>query len=347
MYINTLDFLFDHTESYSYDNKQQMQESCIMKKRFLVAAVAATLVSPLAAQADATVYGNVHLSIDSPSFDDPTENDNLDMNSNTSAIGVKGKEDLGGGMTAIFKLEFQVDPSERNNAKGGNGALTDRDQWVGLKGAMGSVKFGTMSNNYKQMGGKIDPMYRTQLEGRGFMGTQSGLHSGAGENGGRSTNTLQYSSPKMGGMNVVFNYTISGSDDETMGIGVHYKTKQVIAYVDYLDVQGVPTAGESEAAFKVGGSYKMNAMTFGLQYESIEDVVGSDIIFASFNYQLNDNDNVAVTLGDVDLADDMGYAVMYNHKMSKRTNVYAGYGDDASNDNASQEQLTFGVKHKF
>jgi len=312
-----------------------------MKKRFLVAAVAATLVSPLAAQADATVYGNVHLSIDSPSFDDPTQNDNLAMNSRTSSIGVKGKEDLGGGMTAMFKLEFQVDPDERNKT------ITDRDQWVGLKGAMGSVKLGTMSNNYKQMGGKIDPMYRTALEGRGFMGTQSSLHGGAGQNGGRSTNTVQYSSPKMGGMNVVFNYTFSGNDDETMGLGVHYKTKQVIAYVDYLDVQGVPTAGESEAAFKVGGSYKMNAITLGLQYESIEDAVGSDIIFASFNYQLNDNDNIAVTLGDVDLADDMGYAVMYNHKMSKRTNVYAGYGDDASNDNASQEQLTFGIRHKF
>lgn len=308
-----------------------------MKKRFLVAAVAATLVSPLAAQADATVYGNVHLSIDS--FDSA---DNLDMNSNTSAIGVKGKEDLGGGMTALFKIEFQVDPSERNSG----GALTDRDQWVGLKGAMGTVKFGTMSNNYKMMGGKLDPMYRTRLEGRGFMGTQSGLHGGAGENGGRSTNTLQYVSPKMSGMNVVFNYTIAGQDDETMGIGVHYKTKQVIAFVDYLDVQGVPSPGESEAAFKLGGSYKMGAMTFGLQFESVEDVVGGDIFFASFNYQVNDNDNVAVTLGDND-TDDVGYAFMYNHKMSKRTNVYAGYGDNASNEAADDQDITVGIRHKF
>ena len=115
-----------------------------MKKRFLVAAMAATLVSPLAAQADATVYGNVHLSIDS--FDSDAEGPT--MNSRTSAIGVKGKEDLGGGMSAIFKLEFQVDPDERNKS------ITDRDQWVGLKGAMGTFKFGTMSNNYKQMGGK-------------------------------------------------------------------------------------------------------------------------------------------------------------------------------------------------
>jgi len=330
-----------------------------MKKRFLVAAVAATLISPLAAQADATVYGNVHLSIDSPSFEDDTINDNISMNSNTSSIGVKGKEDLGGGMSAIFKIEFQVDPSERNRASDGNNSVLDRDQWVGLKGAMGSVKFGTMSNNYKQMGGKIDPMYRTQLEGRGFMDTQSSLHGGAGSNGGRSTNTLQYSSPKMGGMNVVFNYTFAGNDDETMGLGLHYKTKTVIAYADYLDVQANNPAGDSEAAFKVGGSFTAGAMTFGLQFESIEDVNdvknvspsndsgnGGDIIFASFNYKVSDNDNIAFTFGDND-TDDAGYALMYNHKMSKRTNMYVGYGDNASMEEDDQQDVTLGLRHKF
>jgi len=347
-----------------------------MKKRFLVAAMAATLVSPLAAQADATVYGNVHLSLDSPSYDDTVDeagdplNDNVQMNSNTSAVGVKGKEDLGGGMSAIFKIEFQVDPSERARN------ITDRDQWVGLKGSMGSVKFGTMSNNYKQTGSKVDPMYRTRLEGRGFMNTQSNLHAGAGQNGGRSTNTLQYSSPKMGGIQMVFNYTFSGADDETLGLGLRYKTKAILAYVDYLDVQGgggntsVP-AGSSEAAVKVGGSFKTGGMTFGLQYESTESAICAvnncngtapgDTIFASFNMKVSDAGNVAVTLGDNGM-DDMGYALMYNHKLSKRTNTYVGYGDNASNsgisnsgsnvtadadDNRDQQLLTLGIRHKF
>jgi len=333
-----------------------------MKKRFLVAAVTAALISPLAAHAGATVYGNVHLSIDSTSLETPTpvtpgsvDEENLAMNSNTSAIGVKGKEDLGGGMSAIFKIEFQIDPSERNKS------ITDRDQWVGLKGAMGTVKFGTMSNNYKQLGGKIDPMYRTQLEGRGFMKTQSSLHKGAGENGGRSTNTLQYSSPKMGGMKVVFNYTFSGKDDETLGLGLHYKTKTMIAFIDYLDVQANNAAGDSETAFKIGGSYTFGAVTLGLQYESVEDVnnvknvspsdgtagnLGSDVVFASLNYKINGNDNFAFTLGD-NGTDDVGYAAMYNHKMSKRTNIYTGYGDNASQKADDKQVITFGIRHKF
>jgi len=64
------------------------------------------------------------------------------MNSNTSAIGVKGSEDLGDGMKAIYKVEFQIDPTVTTTT------ISSRDQFVGLKGGMGTVKFGTMSSNY-------------------------------------------------------------------------------------------------------------------------------------------------------------------------------------------------------
>ncbi len=334
-----------------------------MKKRFLVAAMAAAMVSPLAANAEATVYGNVHVSIDD--FDSAQE---LDMNSNTSSIGVKGKEDLGGGMSALFKLEWQVDVTERNNAKNDStAALVDRDQWVGLKGAMGTVKFGTMSSNYKQMGGKVDPMYRTGLEGRGFMNTQSGLHGGASENGGRMTNAIQYSSPKMGGMQAVLNYTVhdDGADeDSTFGIGLRYQQKEFMAYIDYLDVQAANggnqdvaliTGSDSEAAIKIGGSFSTDMMTIGLQFESVEDVVGSDILFLSGDFKVSESGSVYLTVGDVDQLDDMGFAIMYNHDLSKRTNVYVGYGDNASDDvvglvipELADEQLTtVGIRHKF
>lgn len=325
-----------------------------MKKRFLVAAMAAAMVSPIAAHANATVYGNVHLSIDS--YDQAVNNrgntDELVMNSNTSSIGVKGKEDLGAGVSAIYKVEFQVDPDERDNpgsnAGTGQGALVDRDQWVGLKSAMGTVKFGSMSSNYKQMGGKVDPMYRTPLEGRGMMSTQSSLHGGAGTDGGRMTNTVQYSSPKMGGLQAVFNTTFSGGADETLGLGVRYVQKGIMAYFDYIDTATMQGTNGLDAAFKFGGKFKMDALVIGGQFEMIEDsgLGQGDTIFLSADYQLNDADNVAFTFGDND-TDDAGFALMYNHNMSKRTNVYVGYGDNASFDGADNQVTTFGLRHKF
>jgi predicted porin len=157
-----------------------------------------------AASADPTVYGIIHLSIDTYA-DDHIGSDGIvdkpgspNMVSHTSAIGVKGAEDLGDGLKAIYKLEFQVTPDEPT-------VLGSRDRWVGLKGGWGSVKFGTMSNNYKQMGGKVDPLYRTEAEGRGILNMQSPMHGGQSNNGGRENNTVQYASPKMGGIQLVAN----------------------------------------------------------------------------------------------------------------------------------------------
>ena len=318
-----------------------------MKKRFLVAAIAATMISPIAAYADATVYGNVHLSIDDFDDDDAATTEELEMNNRTSSLGVKGKEDLGGGMTALFKVEFGVNPDTTGST------ISSRDQWVGLKGAMGTVKLGTMSSNYKQMGGKIDPMYRTALEGRANLnGGQSNLHGGSGILRGRSTDTVQYTSPKMGGMSMVFNTTFAGVTDETMGLGLRYKTKAILAYFDYIDMSN--TATTTESAMKVGGSYKMDALTLGLQYEAAGDLLGADYTFFSANYDL-DNANVALTVGSVSEDtvgsgdDGSSVAVMYNHHLSKRTNAYVGYvaSDVKSAGTADVTDVTFGLRHKF
>ena len=321
-----------------------------MKKRFLVAAMAATLVSPIAAYANATIYGNAHLSLDSVDDDDSTTKEYTSMNNRTSAIGVKGKEDLGGGMTALYKLEFGIDPDRTSRT------ITTRDQWVGLKGAMGTVKFGTMSSNYKQMGGKVDPMYRTALEGRAW-GGQTNLHSSSGIDRGRSTDTVQYSSPKMSGVQAVFNTTFEGVKDETMGLGIRYTAKNIMAFFDYIDMNGVGAGGGAtgtESAIKIGGSYKMDAIKLGFQHELAEDLKGEDVTFVSAQLAVNDNDSVAVsfasaaaqsaTVGD----DGTGFAIMYNHKMSKRTNVYAGYlSEDMEDNDMTDTDLTFGIRHKF
>lgn len=349
-----------------------------MKKTILKAAVASALIVPSMVMAEATLYGNIHVSIND--FDTA---DNLDMTSNTSAIGVKGSEDLGDGMKAIYKAEFQLDASDggftntdtnsvndpanpdadalgnvntSSSTSNGN-ALTQRDVWAGLKGGMGTLKFGTMSSNYKQMGGKVDPMYRTRLEGRGFLGIQSSeLHGGRGITRGRQTNTVQYSSPKMGGIQLVANTTVSGADDETNGVGVRYKTKEILAYLDWIDNSA------SGDAVKIGGKFGTKAFSVGLQYETSEDVADNeaDYLFLSARFNIDKNNAIALTAGQASFtdaagneADTTGVAVAYNHKLSKMTNVYVGYGDRTDDDvvggvaGGDESLFTVGIKKKF
>ena len=327
-----------------------------MKNSILAIAVAATMAAP-AAMAAPTVYGNVHVSIND--FDNAAE---LDMTSNTSSIGVKGSEDLGDGMKAIYKVEFQLDAAEGGFSGGkagdidtsgatgtvgsttGGNALTQRDVWIGIKGGMGTAKFGTLSSNYKQMGGKVDPLYRTRLEGRGFLNIQSKAHGGRGITSGRATNLVQLASNKYSGIQIVANTTISGAADETTGLGVRWANKNITAYFDWID--------NVESMTKIGAKYKMKGISVGLQYEDAADVFGEDYLFLSGSYSIDKNNAVMVTAGQVSAdaanADRSGIALAYNHKLSKMTNVYVGYGDRSDDVAANEDSVfTVGVKKKF
>ena len=302
-----------------------------MKKSFIATAVAAGLLASGAAHAEPQVYGILHLSIDAYSDDHLNgagavlKTSDLNMHSNTSAVGIKGSEDLGNGLKAIYKVEFQVFPDETSNT------ISSRDQWIGLKGGWGKLSFGTMSSNYKQMGGKVDPLYRTEAEGRGILNMQSGLHGGSGTDGGRMTNTVNYTTPKMGGFSVVLNTTLSGAGannsnlDEAIGAGIRWSNKAFLVYADYFDPQSAGATGNDESVAKVGGKWSNKTFQVGAQYEMTEDQLGGDYIFANGLWNINKNNAVTLSVGQQDKVS-QAFAVAYVHTMSKQTNVYAGYG---------------------
>jgi len=120
-----------------------------MKKSAIALAVAAALVGfGSAAYADTTLYGSARVSID---YNDPSGNNVLknnpdtswDVFNNASRLGVRGEEDLGGGMSAIYQYEFGVDVTEGGNLN------SNRPKWVGLKGSSwGAVTLGTQWTPY-------------------------------------------------------------------------------------------------------------------------------------------------------------------------------------------------------
>ena len=364
-----------------------------MKKSILAIAVAATIAAP-AAMAAPTLYGNVNLSLDAYDNDVIGADNNIAMHSNTSAIGVKGSEDLGDGLKAIYKVEFGInllgppipepDFAWQDNrfAPEGTGALIGRDQFIGLKAGWGTVKLGTFSSNYKQMGGKVDPLYRTPLEGRGFLDIQSSLHRGRGINNGRMTNAVSYTTPKMGGFSLVANTTFSGSNDETTGVGIRWSNKAFMVYADWIDAQQgsgaqlceSAAACTPQSAAKLGGKWTTKAFALALQYEAAQDLTapvgttdgvgGSDFIFAAGTWNINKNNALILTYGMTDVKeaagdsseDSTGIALAYNHKMSKMTNVYVGYGAKSSDEtfvagddrtSGDESVLTAGMRVKF
>jgi hypothetical protein len=212
-----------------------------------------------------------------------------------------------------------------------------------------------MSTNYKQMGGKIDPLYRTVAEGRGILNMQSKAHGGAGTDGeGRQEQTLQYTTPKMAGIEIVLNTTISAAGsgqcqqpativdangdlnvgcDETVGIGIRWSTKSWLLYADYLDpnasgtgpVGSTTTAFRDESIAKIGGKWTGKAFQVSAQYEATEDQTGGDYAFLNGLWNINKNNLITASYGQQDKVS-QAYNLAYVYKMSKLSNVYVGYG---------------------
>jgi predicted porin len=76
-----------------------------------------------------------------------------DLNTN-SRFGLKGEENLGDGMKAIFQIEQGIGPDSTvanvGTAGGGsNSAFASREGWVGLKGGFGSIRLGRGKSAYQ------------------------------------------------------------------------------------------------------------------------------------------------------------------------------------------------------
>jgi len=252
-----------------------------MNKKLIVTAMSLVMAGGMGlANADVKLYGQLDVSVNWTDSDVGADNgtrlskkigqnglsyeDDINMTSNTSAFGIKGSEDLGNGLSAVFQAEWDTDLTQ------GRQQLKGRDQYIGLKmQRFGKLIFGTMSTAYKAYGKKIDAFYRTPLQMRA-VGLQSNLHSGKGEEGqGRATNTVRYDSPKLGGFSAIATYTIdtngqaTAEDDDPYSLGVQYKGGNFYAAASYISTQ---QSGDAEAA-QFLARYNWNNLSFHGIYE--------------------------------------------------------------------------------
>jgi predicted porin len=111
-----------------------------LKTTAIAAAVAGSLVAPMAAQAD--VYASARLGIVNKDVDGGAAN--MQVQGLGSRFGAKSETDLGNGMTGFGKYEWGVGVDGRNVDGGsGNGSnISLRHGIVGLKGDFGSITLG-------------------------------------------------------------------------------------------------------------------------------------------------------------------------------------------------------------
>ena len=123
-----------------------------MKKSLVALAVLGAFAGAASAQSSVTVFGVVDLSANNWKLGSQSQN-RMDSNMmNSNRLGVRGVEDLGGGMSANFHLEGGMDNSMGQGGNGvvnsvNNGTTTgvfafERKSTVGIAGSFGEIRLG-------------------------------------------------------------------------------------------------------------------------------------------------------------------------------------------------------------
>ncbi len=134
------------------------------------------------------------------------------MFDNSSRVGIRGTEDLGSGLKAVFQIETGVNIDNGSNtgqsgaANASTGFWASRDSFVGLDGGFGRLTFGRQSIYWVNgVNAQFSANYiNSQIPWTD--GTQLGRIS-TGVAVARVSNMVQYTSPMFGGINATLSYS--------------------------------------------------------------------------------------------------------------------------------------------
>ena len=360
-----------------------------MQKKIIVLAIAAALTAPAMAFAEATVYGQFNLAIDMANDGKvPSSSSANQMNSYGSRVGVKGGDALNGGIALDFQLEGGVP------ANSGGGAFAfDRESNLGLTiGEMGTVRLGLQASPYKAMSRRLDLFGDTIADTRNtnIVGTDpaAGPNNGARVLGGghddSAKNAISYKSPSMGGFTVVA-ATMFGAETlpqpvapanttkgSALGLAAMYDQGPIFAMLAIDNKKfGAGLTGAlggtldaTDNAFKVGGSYTMDAFAVNAVFENIKTTSPTvekknTNLYLGGKFSISSTDAVKLAytkLGETKVSPGVSpadgitqVALGYDHGMSKNTSVYALYTKvtQSATNAANPSVLSFGIKHAF
>ncbi|BBQ02346.1 porin (plasmid) [Burkholderia sp. SFA1] len=220
-------------------------------KRMLIIFAAAMPIATLAnAQGSVTLYGLIDegfegISNATTSGGAPGGRQfRLDATSglNSSRWGLKGREDLGGGLAALFQLENGF---ELNNGRlGQGGALFGRQAFVGIESKqLGTVTLGRQYDSVIDYVGKLE--FGDSNVGTGHSAHPADLDNF--NNSRRTNNAVKYTSNDYGGLTFGGMYSLGGvagsvARNQIFSLGSGYRAGPVTLGVAYLQARNPATS---------------------------------------------------------------------------------------------------------
>jgi predicted porin len=330
--------------------------------RFLIAAATCAVLSSAAmAQSNVVIYGLLDQGIIKGNGGTATNPGGLGTSeawtlgqASTSRLGFRGKEDLGGGLSAEFHIEhrFNADTGAVNSAS----SFWNGRSFVQLSSKeAGSVYLGREYTPADAVQRKSDPFSNDGVGQAGSVALWGNYQTpDAVGNGSRASNSLGYRSPKFGGLTASAAVGLS----EATGLGrvhsfnVEYAAGPIYAALGVEQVKDGSNDGRGVTSLAFHYNFGMvKPILYVAQGKT--DASGNTkakVYMIGATAPLGDGVLKAMYFdldSDVDTRDRSKFGLGYNYLLSKRTNLYFDIGQAKQTNLESNTAYAVGVKHTF
>ena len=277
-----------------------------------------------------------------------------------SRIGFRGKEDLGGGLSAVFKLEAGLNLADGSGAKGG-GLAFNRSSYVGLEGGFGQLVIGRVwsvtddawsVHRFNNFSAYIFPEFSN------FDRTYP--------------SAIKYTSPTFAGVqaSAVYSQKETANDgtmtDGTRELGLTYQGGPASLFASYSETRRAAAAKADKLAI-VAGTFKIEPFLIRAAYmdsrPGTEGAGSAKVAMLGADYSFASNWTVGADYLRRSVKGASGGSaiarVLLNYEISQRTGIYAyaarltNRGGDTQSfsgsvgPNGSQTGINIGIRHRF
>lgn len=327
-----------------------------MKKSLIALATLGAFASVASAQSSVTLYGRVDLAVGK----NAGSSNKVMQNGSGSRLGVRGVEDLGGGMSAFFNVEHRFDADTGAQSAGPVAASATTSAaplsrfWVGrsivgLQGGFGKVSLG---HEYTTafLGSQLinDPWgWDTVAASTGTAGITA-LGIGTVRNDSSLTYNLTAGGFSLGAQIAEATDTITKVQKKPVNMSLGFAAGPVAVNFGY-EKTGVVLA-TSAKLWTLGGMFNLGAVKLGASYgkgDTAANVARKGYMLTAvapmgqgeFRAAYGKRKSAGTT--DISLI-----AVGYHYALSKRTTLYADFARNGEL-TTSNSAYDFGLKHNF
>ncbi len=294
----------------------------------------------LTLSAETLMYGKLWITVESQHTSDGNE---VEVVSNKSRIGFKGNINFIKGFEAIYQAEYEIDPVDGTADESKNKSVKQRNSFIGLRGAYGTLFIGKHDTALKLSQAKIDLF--NDLAGD----IKNIFH---GEN--RLNNFIGYTTPTLGkAMSATFNVIKetegleSNDPGSSTSIAINYKTKNI--YMS-LDADSMIKGLDSR---RISFHIPLDRMEVGFIYQENDNLrtskrEGGYVTSFSRNIGAKGVFKIQTALSSMKIGSGEQTSFGYDYTLSNKSKVFFFYTDFSGDREPEDKKITaLGFEYKF